>query len=848
MRKNITAALLLAALLSTLVPAVARAADSATHDELAVKYSPIWYQDVADLKKDAITRFDFDGDWVGNNNWENLDSAWTAGECKGYTYYSVAESETHFFITYTDYHPRDWDSIDSDLWSHENDMEGAQVVVKKNGTYYGEFLLMETEAHINLYQYSSHPGVHDGRENIDGGVILEDGTHPQVFVESKGHGVYAHDGSPFPGGDGIIYRHGTPEQPSVINDPDVGYGLINIRDTLWPRRFDIGNGNTYGGSYTGFWDGSGYNDTYSVNFDGDTYGDDKANPPWGWDDGDDGDVFQGDWFLRPAYTMYYHLTIDGPYSQEYVYNWYTDEYDPLTVTSAAPGSVDLDTGAPPIQVNGTGFMQGVRATLSGNGHTYPDVRVQDCTGASFTAEFDLAGAVPGTYDVIVTNPDARNATLPGAVTLTADEPGPPPGPTPETSDTWYLAEGSSDWGFETYINIQNPGSRQVRAAVTYMTDAGPKPREDVVLPPGSQVVVNPRTDLGSEDFSTLVTCLEGDLIAVDRRMIWTGPGALSPEGHSSVGVTEPATRWYLPEGSSDWGFECWLLIQNPGGSNARCRITYMIEGRPPVTVEKDVPAGSRRTFNMADDIGPADASIMVESDVGVIPERAMYRNNRREGHDSIGTTQAATEYLLAEGTTDWGFTTYVLVQNPNSEPATVTLTCMTQEGPSPQPAFVMPANSRKTVRVNDILPGEDLSTLVHADRPVIAERAMYWNSGSGEACHDSIGMASAHDRFYLPDGETYNGHETWTLVGNPNGEAVVVEVTYMRPGGEGNVSFTDTVPANSRRTFNMADKIPDGRAGVMVRSLQSGRPIICERAMYWSSRGAGTDTIGGSSD
>ena len=52
---------------------------------------------------------------------------------------------------------------------------------------------------------------------------------------------------------------------------------------------------------------------------------------------------------------------------------------------------------------------------------------------------------------------------------------------------------------------------------------------------------------------------------------------------------------------------------------------------------------------MAEDIGAKDASIKVVSNIPVIPERAMYRNNRREGHDSIGTAQAASDYYLAEG-------------------------------------------------------------------------------------------------------------------------------------------------------------------------------------------------------
>lgn len=844
MDRRIAAVLLVLVLCIALLPSFARAETVASHQELAIKYSPVWYQDVANLKEDAICKVDFDGDWVGNNNWENLDACWNQGDVKGYVYTSVIETSTHYFITYTDFHPRDWWDINSNLMSHENDMEGVQVVVRKDGSYYGEFLLMETEAHGNLYQYSSHPDVHDGHENIDGGVLLYNGSHPEVYVESKGHGVNNYDGSPFPGGDGIIYHYGVPEQPSDPYDTNVGYGLILIRDSLWPRRFDVGSGLTYGSSYEGYWNGSSHSEEYAVTFDGDTYGDDKANPPWGWDDSDDGDVLMGDWFLNPAYTMSYHLTIDGPWSNEYTYNYFTGEFTPVTLSGASPSSIDLAGNCPLLEITGSGFMQGAHAYIRKNGISYQDTGIQDCTDDSFRASFDLGEAQSGTYDLEVVNPDMRSALLPGAITLTGEGPKPPP----ENSDTWYLAEGSSDWGFETYITIVNPNDSEVTTAITYMTGDGPQARPDIVLPPMSQLVVNPRDDLGSADFSTMVICREGENIAVDRRMIWTGSGAASAEGHSSIGVTSPARTWYLAEGSSDWGFECWLLIQNPGDEVAHCRVTYMIEDEGPATFDKEVPAGSRSTFNMADDIGAADASIKVESDVDVIPERAMYRNNRRGGHDSIGTTTPATDYFLAEGTTDWGFTTYVLIQNPDQESADVTVTYMTPEGAVPQAPFKMPGNSRKTIRVNDALPGKDLSTLVSADKPIIAERAMYWDNGTGEACHGSIGMFSPHQAFYLPDGETQNGYETWTLVQNPNDEDVEVEIQYMTPTGEGNVGFTDTVPSNSRRTYNMAEKVISGRAAVMVRSLDAGMPIMVERAMYWNTRGAGTDTIGGYSD
>ncbi|MBU1671246.1 MAG: hypothetical protein KKF41_05870 [Actinobacteria bacterium] len=416
-------------------------------------------------------------------------------------------------------------------------------------------------------------------------------------------------------------------------------------------------------------------------------------------------------------------------------------------------------------------------------------------------------------------------------------------PSPPRS-AWYLAEGTTAWGFDTYLRVMNPNDTPVTARVTYMTDTGPQARPDLSLPAMSGTTINPSEDIGVRDFSTTVVCLEGMPIAADRTMSWTGPGAPSPEAHSSVGVTEPGRSWYLPEGSSAWGFECWLLIGNPNDSEAECTVTYMTEGSGPLSFVKRVPAGGRATFNMFDDIGAADASIKVESDLPVVPERAMYRNNRRAGHDSIGVHATSCDWYLAEGTTAWGFESYVLVQNPGDGPASVTLTAMTPDGPVALEPFVMDPQSRRTLRMSEMLPGCDFSLKVHSDAPVAVERAMYWDSGSGEACHDSVGIASPRSAFYLADGRTSGGCETWILVQNPNGEPVGVEISYLTETGESNVTFTGTVPADSRNSYSMAERLPDGVASVLVRSLDGGRPIVVERAMYWNDRGAGTDTIG----
>ena len=429
--------------------------------------------------------------------------------------------------------------------------------------------------------------------------------------------------------------------------------------------------------------------------------------------------------------------------------------------------------------------------------------------------------------------------------------------------TWYLPEGSSAWGFAAAINIENPNGQDLNARVTYMKKDGTTKEQMVGLPKMSKVTVSPLDTIGATDFSTKVECVQGKTIAVDRSMYWQIDGSQAAATTNSIGVTAPSNEWFLAEGSSNWGFTTWLLIQNPSDVEANATVVYMIEGVGPKPVAHVIPAHSRASFNMVDEIGKADASMLVVSNVGVIPERAVYtsaldangQTMKREGHDSVGVTRPANDFYLAEGSTAWGFTTYVLVQNPNAVTANVTLTYMTAQGPIPSVKFAMPANSRKTIRVNDKYPGFDLSTKVHADVPIVAERSMFWAADGvgGLATHDSIGTSAAHGLWYLPDGQTGvddGGTETYTLVQNPNNAPVQVRISYLSLGGTNNVVFTDTVAANSRKTYNMADKYPGAEvsASIMVESLTEGKNVIVERSIYGNARWGGSDSLGGFSD
>ncbi len=96
-------------------------------------------------------------------------------------------------------------------------------------------------------------------------------------------------------------------------------------------------------------------------------------------------------------------------------------------------------------------------------------------------------------------------------------------------------------------------------------------------------------------------------------------------------------------------------------------------------------------------------------------------------------------WYLAEGCTEGGFETWVLVQNPGSEAAHLKLTFMTETGPRPGPEVDLPGGSRTSFNVGESVTTWKVSTLVESDRPVVAERAMY---GAGRTWgHDSCGYA-----------------------------------------------------------------------------------------------------------
>ena len=242
--------------------------------QIAEKYAPNFFQDVDTTDgwcsnqsktgaSDWITAVDYDGDWNTKNNWENMVSGRNKGQLIPYIYHYVTYTETHFFILYSVYHPRDWTDIPflCSLDKHENDMEAVLITAERNSDGgYGDIINAQTIWHTETRDYNANE------------MLYTNNKKPKMFIEAKGHGIRAFEGSSDEDGSHIHYWQSkrTAVQPNRdLNNTKqvITYQLLALENTLWLQR---NNPLTVTGKALVGDNGDGSN---------------KASTPWGWEGG-----------------------------------------------------------------------------------------------------------------------------------------------------------------------------------------------------------------------------------------------------------------------------------------------------------------------------------------------------------------------------------------------------------------------------------------------------------------------------------------------------------------------------------------------------------------------------------
>lgn len=330
--------------------------------QIAAQFAPLFYQGLGEEPRaDYITNFDFDGDWRGDNNWQHLEDR--TRPLRAYIYYSVAETATHYFVHYAYFHPRDYKGgltqstiidvliaeglrragkdptgglADEVALSHENDLEGCLVVAEKRGNDLSKAVVqfVETMAHNHFFRYCAQ----DVRVNLCEAIRLE-GQRPLIFSEPKGHGAmsYTGDRQQLRGASNGVLRYqyaGRADNHDAVKDKTIGYDLLAIYDTLWPRAQGSAN-ETYGAVFD-------YQTRTLLKFQldkapvkieaklgllgaafrGAVGFKNRARPPWAWFDDNERERPRGEWFFDPAAVVARHFNLGPEFATAYVHNPY----------------------------------------------------------------------------------------------------------------------------------------------------------------------------------------------------------------------------------------------------------------------------------------------------------------------------------------------------------------------------------------------------------------------------------------------------------------------------------------------------------------------------------------------
>ncbi len=179
------------------------------------------------------------------------------------------------------------------------------------------------------------------------------------------------------------------------------------------------------------------------------------------------------------------------------------------------------------------------------------------------------------------------------------------------------------------------------------------------------------------------------------------------------------------------------------------------------------------------------------------------------------------------------FDEYLCIQNPGDGDALCEITYMLKGGGTVQGSCLVPAHSRRTIFVNDVVQNEEVSVKISSDREVVAERAMYFNFLGSErkGGHACMGVKEARTHWYFAEGYTSGAFDTFFTVQNPNPAEARLTASFLGRTGEVDEIYY-TLPPNSRMTIWM-DQEPSLSDGEFTAELESSLPVVAERAMYF---------------
>jgi hypothetical protein len=218
---------------------------------------------------------------------------------------------------------------------------------------------------------------------------------------------------------------------------------------------------------------------------------------------------------------------------------------------------------------------------------------------------------------------------------------------PAAAVEWFFAEGLTNPLFDTYLLLLNPGAIMAQVEIEVLRADGAPITLTRTIGPRSRATIHMNSaspDLASSSFGLVVRSTSSAPIVAERTMWWNDPvyGTRWLEGHTSLGMRAPATRWFAPANwmsGADADVALYLLLANPGATPANVRVTLppVFQGGPTSSAMVTVPPHGRATFDVTStfvfEIGQPDSRrtpLLVESlgdtPAPIVVERSAYAN------------------------------------------------------------------------------------------------------------------------------------------------------------------------------------------------------------------------------
>lgn len=308
-----------------------------------------------------------------------------------------------------------------------------------------------------------------------------------------------------------------------------------------------------------------------------------------------------------------------------------------------------------------------------------------------------------------------------------------------TNRTWYFPANYTFLGEEDFILIVNPSaSSATTVTATFFFESQAPSVQSFPVAANSRFTIPVH---GVTQGNRVSVRLESTLPIAAERAYYINNRI---GGAGGIGAVSTSQTWYFAEGDTSSltslaPVTARLEMFNPGFSAATVTVNYMLESGTVIPRTYTISAERRLTVNAASEVGAGVRfSMEVLSDNPIVAERLMFSGT--DVGDSIGSPTTAFVWNLAEGFTAFGFETWVIVSNPGSQTANITMDFLQQNGTTVTQNFALAPKRRLTVHVNTVpgIPGTSVSTQVTSDQPVVVERTMKFSGRLG--IHQAMGV------------------------------------------------------------------------------------------------------------